>query len=151
MSQYNQIVKKVIVPSGGGAFRVWDQPHGAPYKNLTIIVKSTSANSTNITEEVFFGGYFTSGGNVVPAYTEGSTHTGGLSQGAAAAIGTSSVECAYTVFTHAGILPENNPNSELGPMGFPVVLELKNSNTAPVELEVIFISESLSSLVRKVR
>lgn len=144
MSHFNQTTKRVTVAGGGGSTRVWDSPCGAPFKNLSIIVTGEGFNVANVTEQVFLGGYFVDGSSVVVApYTEGSTHTGGVSQGAAAAIGTGTV-AAHAIYTNTAVLPANNPDRNVL---MPVVVEFANTNAGAVSFDVTFVSETLSSTV----
>jgi hypothetical protein len=148
MPQFNQTVKNVSVPTGGGAYRVWDNTYSAPVKNLTILVRSVGVDATKLSREVFFGGYFTDvSGNKVSAYAVDSIHVGGISQAAAAAVGTSTSEAAYTIYSGTGILPANVPGKSVDLNGYPVVVEFKNTDTVDMPVEVIFITEVLSSNV----
>lgn len=148
MPQFNQTVKNVVVPTGGAAYRVWDNPYSSPVKNLTIIVRSVGIDATDLSREVFFGGYFNDiSGNRVAAYANGSVHVGGISQAAAAAVGTSTSEAAYTIYSGTGVLPANIPGKSMGPNGYPIVVELKNTAATDMSVEVIFITEVISSNV----
>lgn len=149
MPQSRQYTTSLTITKGAPTVRVWDKPSTVPYKNLCIYV-SGAFDASNVTEEVFFGGIFTDGTNQVPAFSENVTnHTGGISQGAAAAVGASVTEAANYIYQSTLIFPANHPKAKMGyvPGVTPVVVEFVNSTGDDINLTVTFVSETVNSNV----
>lgn len=149
MSQYFQYTQTITVPTGGAAYRVWDNPHSTPVKNYSIFVIGP-AGADNVTAEIILGGYFTNaGGDPVTPYSSTATlHTSGISQGAAAAIGTVTW-ASKVIYTNTGIFPANSISSAnvIGQFGLPVVVEFKNNNAVDYTLYMCCYGEELGTLV----
>jgi len=145
---FEQITKKIEIPISSVATRLVKSVSSVPYKNLSVFITG-SGDATKVTQEVFFGGYFEdSDGDQVPSSSNDiAVHKGGVSQGAAAAVGTSATEIANVTYTHALPLPGNSASSANGQgiYAAPVVLEFNNSATTPVTLSVTFIAETLTA------
>jgi len=149
MAQYFQNTITVTVPDKGGAWRVWDNPHSTPVRNYSMFITGP-AGANNVTAEVFFGGYFTNAGGVqVFPYSDAATvHVGGISQGAAAAIGVAAW-ASKVLYSNAGVLPANSMSMPypIGAIGLPIVVEFKNSNAVPYTCYLTFYGEELGTTV----
>ena len=146
MGQYRETTREVTIAAGADT-RVWDAPTGSPLKRMTIVVSSggTPTTAANIDQEVLFGGQWAG----TPFDTD-STHTGGVSQAAAAAL-TAATEVAHIIYEDVSLMPTNiggpTVQRNMRRYGLPVVLELTNNGAAPITLFVTFISETIGTNV----
>ena len=140
MSQYLETTK-VLTIGVGASDRIWAAPSGVPVQKTTVWVQAKALSAVDIDYEVFLGGYFT----VAAPFTSGATHSGGVSQGAAAAVGGASTELCHKVFDDASHFPINNPNSVSFPAAY--VTEFTNNSAGIVELHVTFIQQTIGSNV----
>ena len=149
MPQYRQYSQTITITAGAPTRRIWDKPSSVPYKNVSVFV-SGIFDATNVTEEMFLGGLFTDGTNAVPPYSSDvTTHTGGISQGVAAAVGASAAEAADFIYASTDTFPANQPKSKddwvLGTT--PLVVQFVNGTGGDVTLHVTFISETVNTNV----
>ncbi len=125
--------------------RIWDAPTSQPIKNMYIYITSRGAAlpAGACTWEMFYGG----GWDNTP-FADGTTHIGGVSQGAAAAL-VLGVEMAELLYTDTNFIPANAhpatpPAPAQQPWGFPLVLELDNTGGTDLDLTVVFLSQVVS-------
>ena len=149
MPQYRQDTQTVNLTAAATTTRIWDKPSGVPYKNLSILVTGP-IDATNVTFQVFFGGTFTDGTNMLPPYSaDVTTHTVGIAQAVAAAIGTGTTEAADFIYQSTVTFPANNPKKKddwvLGTT--PVVVEFVNGTGGNVDFQVTFVSETVNTNV----
>jgi len=148
LGQYREITREVVIPAKD-SIRTWDAPTGSPIKNITIVVNSggplAAATVSSLAYEIFYGGRW-----VGTPFDTDSTHTGGVSQGAASGF-TAGTEIAQIVHDDASILPTNRVGPtvqhNMKKYGLPVVLELSNVTAADVTVFVTFVTETVSTNV----
>ncbi len=153
MGSHREITREVALSASGGGsdvLRCWDAPEGMPFKNLGISLSSrgTVLPLGDLDWEVFYGGTWEG-----TPFAEGSTHSGGESQGVGTPGSIAGPGAAVCVLHNdLGPFPTNRirkiPNGREykyeGLGGWPIVVELTNRKASAITIWVTFTSETVS-------
>jgi len=154
MGSYHEFTRTVTIAGASTTERVWGTPWGDPIKNLYIYLSTAGMIPVtgDVDYEIFWGGQWEGDPFGEIGVT---THSGGISQGASAAI-TGAIELAHLVYSTTNSLPSNRvlrfPQSDgsvehknIG--GLPVVIDITNDKASALTLYVTFVSESVAERV----